>query len=212
MVARQSGTDVLAGGHDPGIVDDLAEHALCQVSALLIETSPGSCSRCHAPSALSAMTSANSPAVVYESRAVTASPASWTTARMWSASDEPPRLPPDDERLEQLSEAERRVGALAAQGRTNREIASKLCITVSTVEQHLTRVYRKLSVKRRKDLPAGLQTPVVGSHTLATCDTLLTTTPASREASLLRRQPDVRTTHVRPPVPSLSEVGRRIPS
>ena len=129
-----------------------------------------------------------------------------------SIRDEPPRLPPDAERLEQLSEAERRVGALAAQGRTNREIASKLCITVSTVEQHLTRVYRKLSVKRRKDLPAGLQTPVVGSHTLATCDTLLTTTPASREASLLRRQPDVRTTHVRPPVPSLSEVGRRIPS
>nr|WP_091298312.1 LuxR family transcriptional regulator [Micromonospora halophytica] len=55
-----------------------------------------------------------------------------------------------------LSEAERRVAALAAQGHTNRQISSKLFITVSTVEQHLTRVYRKLDVKRRTDLPARL--------------------------------------------------------
>ncbi|MEU6075133.1 AAA family ATPase [Micromonospora sp. NPDC047074] len=55
-----------------------------------------------------------------------------------------------------LSEAERRVAALAAQGHTNRQISSKLYITVSTVEQHLTRVYRKLDVKRRTDLPARL--------------------------------------------------------
>lgn len=47
-----------------------------------------------------------------------------------------------------LSEAERRVAALAASGDTNREISSKLYITVSTVEQHLTRVYRKLNVSR----------------------------------------------------------------
>ncbi|SCL14064.1 regulatory protein, luxR family [Micromonospora nigra] len=57
-----------------------------------------------------------------------------------------------------LSEAERRVAALAAQGHTNRQISSKLFITVSTVEQHLTRVYRKLDVKRRTDLPARLVT------------------------------------------------------
>ncbi|MEI5131209.1 helix-turn-helix transcriptional regulator [Streptomyces libani] len=55
-----------------------------------------------------------------------------------------------------LSEAERRVAALAALGRTNREIGRKLHITVSTVEQHLTRVYRKLNIKRRADLPVGL--------------------------------------------------------
>ena len=51
-----------------------------------------------------------------------------------------------------LSDAERRVAALAAQGRTNREIAQALFVTVSTVEQHLTRVYRKLKVRRRTDL------------------------------------------------------------
>ncbi|GLZ36453.1 LuxR family transcriptional regulator [Actinokineospora sp. NBRC 105648] len=58
--------------------------------------------------------------------------------------------------METLSEAERRVAVLAALGHTNREIGGKLYITVSTVEQHLTRVYRKLNVTRRTDLPAGL--------------------------------------------------------
>jgi DNA-binding CsgD family transcriptional regulator len=55
-----------------------------------------------------------------------------------------------------LSDAERRVATLAALGHTNREIAGKLYVTVSTVEQHLTRVYRKLKVNRRSDLPPGL--------------------------------------------------------
>ncbi|MGY5082293.1 AAA family ATPase [Streptomyces nigrescens] len=62
----------------------------------------------------------------------------------------------DAEGMAVLSEAERRVAALAALGRTNREIGRKLHITVSTVEQHLTRVYRKLNIKRRADLPVGL--------------------------------------------------------
>ncbi len=58
-----------------------------------------------------------------------------------------------DAELTALSDAERRVATLAAMGHTNREIARKLYITVSTVEQHLTRVYRKLKVHRRSDLP-----------------------------------------------------------
>ncbi|PYC63446.1 LuxR family transcriptional regulator [Micromonospora arborensis] len=55
-----------------------------------------------------------------------------------------------------LSEAERNVAGLAALGYTNRQIGRTLFITVSTVEQHLTRVYRKLRVTRRTDLPAKL--------------------------------------------------------
>lgn len=47
-----------------------------------------------------------------------------------------------------LSAAEQRVAALAAEGFTNREISRELYITVSTVEQHLTRIYRKLDVNR----------------------------------------------------------------
>ncbi|MEU5216459.1 LuxR family transcriptional regulator [Streptomyces sp. NPDC020807] len=55
-----------------------------------------------------------------------------------------------------LTGSERRVAALAVGGYTNREIATKLFITPSTVEQHLTRVYRKLGVRCRKDLPVEL--------------------------------------------------------
>jgi DNA-binding CsgD family transcriptional regulator len=55
-----------------------------------------------------------------------------------------------------LSDAEQRVAELAAQGYTNREISKRLYITVSTVEQHLTRVYRKLKLNRRTDLPSAL--------------------------------------------------------
>ncbi|MFB7377812.1 helix-turn-helix transcriptional regulator [Kitasatospora purpeofusca] len=55
-----------------------------------------------------------------------------------------------------LSRAELRVAELAARGRTNRQIAHELFLTVSTVEQHLTSSYRKLGVKRRADLPVHL--------------------------------------------------------
>ncbi|MFD0360234.1 LuxR C-terminal-related transcriptional regulator [Nocardia sp. GCM10030253] len=54
--------------------------------------------------------------------------------------------------IETLSPAERRVAELAALGKRNREIADTLAITVSTVEQHLTRAYRKLDVARRSEL------------------------------------------------------------
>ncbi|TDQ04387.1 AAA family ATPase [Labedaea rhizosphaerae] len=55
-----------------------------------------------------------------------------------------------------LSEAERRVAQLAVLGHPNREIGQRLFITVSTVEQHLTRIYRKLGVSGRSELPVGL--------------------------------------------------------
>ncbi|MEE4597185.1 LuxR C-terminal-related transcriptional regulator [Streptomyces sp. DSM 41524] len=54
--------------------------------------------------------------------------------------------------LDKLSSAERRVALLAIQGRTNREISESLFITPSTVEQHLTRIYKKLEVRHREEL------------------------------------------------------------
>nr|UTI67664.1 AptR1 [Actinoallomurus sp. ID145808] len=57
---------------------------------------------------------------------------------------------------ELISAAEMRVAELAALGRTNQEISSSLFITVSTVEQHLTRVYRKLGIRSRTFLAAKL--------------------------------------------------------
>jgi ATP/maltotriose-dependent transcriptional regulator MalT len=63
---------------------------------------------------------------------------------------------------ELLTNAEIRVAALAAQGLSNRQISSRLFITVSTVEQHLTRVYRKLNVKSRAALPTDLVVEQLG--------------------------------------------------
>ncbi|MFI0743261.1 ATP-binding protein [Streptomyces sp. NPDC021100] len=74
-----------------------------------------------------------------------------------SLTEEVPEVSPDTAGATALSDAERRVATLAAKGHTNREIARKLYITVSTVEQHLTRAYRKLDVRSRADLPVWLQ-------------------------------------------------------
>ncbi len=63
-----------------------------------------------------------------------------------------PRVPVTPNIFETLSPAERRVAELAAVGQRNRDIAAALDITTSTVEQHLTKVYRKLSVARRGEL------------------------------------------------------------
>lgn len=62
----------------------------------------------------------------------------------------------EDDMQTVLSDAELRVAELVARGHTNREIAGRLYVTVSTVEQHLTRVYRKLQVDGRIALQTRL--------------------------------------------------------
>ncbi len=52
----------------------------------------------------------------------------------------------------QLTEAETRVAKLAAAGRTNREIADALFMSVRTVEGHLSHAYAKLGVRSRTEL------------------------------------------------------------
>ncbi|MFI7194044.1 LuxR C-terminal-related transcriptional regulator [Nocardia nova] len=59
---------------------------------------------------------------------------------------------PDAMQPAALSIAEYRVAELAAQGIRNRDIAHRLGITTSTVEQHLTHAYRKLKIRRRAEL------------------------------------------------------------
>jgi DNA-binding CsgD family transcriptional regulator len=54
--------------------------------------------------------------------------------------------------LEALSPRELRVVQLAAAGRTNREIAYQLYVTLKTIEGHLARAYTKLGVERRHQL------------------------------------------------------------
>ncbi|MFF6783942.1 AAA family ATPase [Streptomyces sp. NPDC012510] len=68
--------------------------------------------------------------------------------------------------LNALTPAEYRTALLAAEGLTNREIADRLYVTRRTVELHLSRVYRKLSVSGRSDLPAAVtdSLPAPGQH------------------------------------------------
>jgi DNA-binding NarL/FixJ family response regulator len=54
--------------------------------------------------------------------------------------------------LEALSPRELCVVQLAAAGRTNREIAYQLYVTLKTVEGHLARAYTKLGIERRQQL------------------------------------------------------------
>jgi DNA-binding CsgD family transcriptional regulator len=55
---------------------------------------------------------------------------------------------------DELTPTERRVAELVAEGRSNREVAQELFVTVRTVESNLTRVYAKLGVRSRAELAA----------------------------------------------------------
>ena len=59
--------------------------------------------------------------------------------------------------VESLTARELRVAAMAAEGRTNREIAQALFVTPKTVEVHLSGAYRKLDIRSRRELPVALQ-------------------------------------------------------
>jgi DNA-binding CsgD family transcriptional regulator len=55
-----------------------------------------------------------------------------------------------------LTETERRVAALVAAGRSNKEAAGELFVTVRTIETHLTKIYAKLDVRSRTELARRL--------------------------------------------------------
>jgi DNA-binding CsgD family transcriptional regulator len=81
--------------------------------------------------------------------------------------------------LDRLSEAELRVAELAAAGHTNRQIADQLFVTVSTVEQHLTKTYRKLRVSRRTQLSSALSAGLSPRTRDALCVRLQVSRPAA---------------------------------
>jgi DNA-binding CsgD family transcriptional regulator len=54
--------------------------------------------------------------------------------------------------VDALTPSERRVAEMAATGMTNPEIAQALFLTRKTIEMHLGRAYRKLSVSGRSEL------------------------------------------------------------
>lgn len=55
-----------------------------------------------------------------------------------------------------LTPQEEEIAKLVAEGATNREVARELFLSSKTVEYHLTRVYRKLGVRTRNELPRVL--------------------------------------------------------
>ncbi|MFE5563936.1 LuxR C-terminal-related transcriptional regulator [Amycolatopsis japonica] len=82
------------------------------------------------------------------------------TSPVWSARADAAA----DRMLEQtpastLTREETRVASLARSGLTNREISQRSNITVSTVEQHLCKVFGKLRVANRKDLAYAMLNP-----------------------------------------------------
>jgi DNA-binding NarL/FixJ family response regulator len=56
-----------------------------------------------------------------------------------------------DSTTELLSAREREVLACLAQGRSNREIAATLSVTLATVKSHLVRIYAKLEAGNRNE-------------------------------------------------------------
>jgi DNA-binding CsgD family transcriptional regulator len=56
----------------------------------------------------------------------------------------------------QLTSAETRVVALAVEGRSNKEIAAQLVVSVHTIEVHLSHAYAKLGVRSRRQLAQAL--------------------------------------------------------
>ncbi len=62
-----------------------------------------------------------------------------------------------------LTATEAQVAALVAEGRTNKEVAAALFVTASTVEAHLSGVYRKLGVRSRTELARALKRTAVAN-------------------------------------------------
>jgi DNA-binding CsgD family transcriptional regulator len=60
--------------------------------------------------------------------------------------------------IDALTASELRIARLAADGRSNREIAQALFVTIRTVEMHLTHAYQKLEIASRKQLAHALGT------------------------------------------------------
>jgi len=55
-----------------------------------------------------------------------------------------------------LTSQELAVARLAAAGRTNRDIAGELVVSIKTVEYHLRNAFHKLGIARRRQLAARL--------------------------------------------------------
>ncbi|HLW96692.1 MAG TPA: AAA family ATPase [Solirubrobacteraceae bacterium] len=76
------------------------------------------------------------------------------------------RSRPRPRRDDGLTAAEAQVASLVGAGRTNKEVAAQLFMAISTVEAHLTRIYRKLGVRSRSELTRRIADGALESRNL----------------------------------------------
>jgi DNA-binding CsgD family transcriptional regulator len=67
--------------------------------------------------------------------------------------------------MDGLTETERRIAALIAQGQTNREVAAVMFVTENTVQTHVRHIFRKLRVRSRTELAAQYRYVRAGAAT-----------------------------------------------
>ena len=80
------------------------------------------------------------------------------TERELKASGETLRARDAAHGIDELTPQEVQVATMAASGRSNKDIAAELFLSVKTIEAHLHRVYRKLGVHSRRELPSVVGT------------------------------------------------------
>ena len=91
--------------------------------------------------------------------------------RIFEGVDSPPWIAATDRELAripgrrsstglELTASEARIAELVAGGRSNREVAAELVLSVKTIEVTLTRVYEKLGLRSRAQLAASLRSPL----------------------------------------------------
>ncbi|WP_432088207.1 LuxR C-terminal-related transcriptional regulator [Streptomyces sp. bgisy095] len=86
-------------------------------------------------------------------RALLAGPERSTSGPGTREGTSPPEPPPAHT---QLTAHERRIAAMVLEGLTNRQIAGTLTVSTRAVELHITRIYRKLGIRRRAQLAAAV--------------------------------------------------------
>jgi DNA-binding CsgD family transcriptional regulator len=77
--------------------------------------------------------------------------------RELSATGEAARKPSDATTGPQLTPQEDQAARLAAEGLTNSEIGARLFLSAKTVQYHLRKVFAKLGISSRSQLPQALQ-------------------------------------------------------
>jgi DNA-binding CsgD family transcriptional regulator len=80
-------------------------------------------------------------------------------AALWAeqAAAELARIPGRGRASSELTETERRVAELVADGLSNKEVAARLFVSVRAVESNLSKVYAKLGVRSRSQLASRLR-------------------------------------------------------